>query len=86
MIPKMSPLLLREVLVFFFNVLTADGKYPVQDCENLNVHQILKILRKRTILIVNVFQKLETFKILVRSLFKKRSFRTPFYCQHVKVP
>ena len=31
----MSPLVLGEVLVVFVNTLTADSKYPVQDCENL---------------------------------------------------
>ena len=34
---KMSPLVLGEVLVVFVNRLTADGKYPVQDCENLQL-------------------------------------------------
>ena len=35
LISKMSPLLLGEALVVFVNRLTADGKYPVQDCETL---------------------------------------------------
>ena len=33
----MSPLVLREILRVFVNTLTADGKYPVQDCTNLQV-------------------------------------------------
>ena len=33
----MSPLVLREVLLIFVNRLTADGIYPVQDCENLEL-------------------------------------------------
>ena len=33
----MSPLVLGEVLVVFVNRLTADSKYPVQDCENLQL-------------------------------------------------
>ena len=33
----MSPLVLGEVLVVFVNSLTADGKYPFQDCENLKL-------------------------------------------------
>ena len=33
----MSALVLGEVLVVFVKRLTADGKYPVQDCENLQL-------------------------------------------------
>ena len=33
----MSPLVLGEILMVFVNRLTADGKYPVQDCENLQL-------------------------------------------------
>ena len=29
---KMSPLVLGEILGLFVNILTADDKYPVQDC------------------------------------------------------
>ena len=32
---NMSPLVLGEILGIFFDTLTADGKYPVQDCKNL---------------------------------------------------
>ena len=31
----MSPLVLRDILGVFFNVMTADRKYPVQDWEKL---------------------------------------------------
>ena len=31
----MSPLVLAEILGLFVNTLTADDKYRVQDCENL---------------------------------------------------
>ena len=31
---KMSPLVLHEILRVFVNRLTADDKYPDQDCEN----------------------------------------------------
>ena len=91
----------------FVNRLTAEGKYPVQDCETLllpiqmqlsrnlklflnflfyfsNLCQILNILKKRMIVVANVFPKLETVKILLRPLSKKRRFRTRFKCQHVK--
>ena len=33
----MSPLVLGEILGVFVNTLTADGKYPVQGCENLQL-------------------------------------------------
>ena len=36
------------------------------------------------ILIANVFPKLETVKILLRPLSKKRRFRTRFDSEHVK--
>ena len=35
MIWKISRLFKFEILSVFFNTLTADDKYPVQDCENL---------------------------------------------------
>ena len=34
---EMSPLVLGEVLEVFGNTLTADGKYPVQYCKNLQL-------------------------------------------------
>ena len=39
---------------------------------------------KKMILIANVLPNLETVKILLKPLFKKRRFRTPFDSQHVK--
>ena len=33
----MSPLVWGEILGVFVNTLTADGKYPVQGCENLQL-------------------------------------------------
>ena len=33
----MSPLVLGEMSWVFVNTLTADGKYPVQGCENLQL-------------------------------------------------
>ena len=35
MIWKMSPLLKFEMLGVFVNIVAADDKYPVRDCENL---------------------------------------------------
>ena len=43
----MSPLLLGEALVVFVNRLTADGKYPVQDCENLQLPIQMQLSEKR---------------------------------------
>ena len=42
----MSPLVLREILGFFINTLTADGKYPVQDCENLQLPVQIQLSEK----------------------------------------
>ena len=33
----MSPLVLGEIFGLFVNILTADDKYPVQDCQNLHL-------------------------------------------------
>ena len=49
-----------------------------------NLHQILNILKKSMIVTANVFPKLQTVKILIRPLSKKRRFRTRFDSQHVK--
>ena len=49
-----------------------------------NLHQILNALKETIILIGNVFSKLETVKILLIPLSKKRRFRTRFDSQHVK--
>ena len=43
----MSPLLIGEVLVVFVNRLTADGKYHVQDYENLQVPIQMPLSEKR---------------------------------------
>ena len=40
---KMSPLVLGEILGVFVNTLTADGKYPVQDWENLLLSVKMKL-------------------------------------------
>ena len=43
----MSALVLGEVLVVFVKRLTADGKYPVQDCENLQLPIQMQLSKKR---------------------------------------
>ena len=49
-----------------------------------NLHQILNTLKKRMIVTAKVFPKLKTVKIFVRTLSKKRHFRTRLESQHVK--
>ena len=43
----MSPLVLGQFLAVFANTLTADGKYPVQDCENLQLPIQMQLSEKR---------------------------------------
>ena len=43
----MSPLVLCEILGVFFNTLLADGKYAVQDCENLQLPIQMQLSEKR---------------------------------------
>ena len=50
-----------------------------------NLHQFLYILKKKMMVIANILPNLETVKILIRPLSKKRSFRKRFDSQHVKV-
>ena len=45
MIYKMSPLALREILVVFVNI--ADGKYLLQDCDNLQLPNQMQLSEKR---------------------------------------
>ena len=56
----MSLLLLGEILGVFVNTLTADGKYPVQGCENLQLPIQMQLSEKRNTL----FQFLFHFWIL----------------------
>ena len=49
-----------------------------------DLHQILNILKKRKIVIANVFLKLGTVKILLRPLSKERRLSTRFDSQHMK--
>ena len=48
------------------------------------LHQILNILKEKMIVIANVFPILQTVKVSVRPLSKKRCVRTRFYNQDVK--
>ena len=49
-----------------------------------NLHQILKIFKKKKILIANVFPKLATVQGLVTPLTIQRRLKTSFDSQHVK--
>ena len=50
----MSPIMLGEAFVVFLNRLTADNKYPVQDCENLQLPIQMQLSQKKTFSL-NVF-------------------------------
>ena len=50
-----------------------------------NLHKISNILKKKVMVIANVFPKLETVKVLVRPPAKKHPFRKGFDWQRVKV-
>ena len=43
---KMSPLVLGEILAMFVNTLTADGKYAVPSCENLELPIQMQLPKK----------------------------------------
>ena len=50
-----------------------------------NLHQILNFLKKKMIVIANVFPKLQAVKDLVTPLSKKHRLRTPFDNQQTLV-
>ena len=43
----MSPLMLGKILGVFVNTMTADGKYPIQDCENLQLPIEMQLSKNR---------------------------------------
>ena len=45
---KMSPLVLGEILRVFVKTLTADDKYPLEDCENLQLPIQMQLSGKQT--------------------------------------
>ena len=55
----MSPLVLGKILNVFVNTWTADGKYPVEDWENLQLLIHMQILKNKRIFL-NLFQFLES--------------------------
>ena len=42
----MCPLVLGVILGLFVNILTADDKYPVQDCHNLQLRILMQLSGK----------------------------------------
>ena len=46
LIRKISPLVLGEILAMFVNTLTADGKYAVPGCENLELPIQMQLPKK----------------------------------------
>ena len=49
----MSPLVLGEILGVFVNTLTTDGKYFVQDCENLQLPIYMQLTEKKDLFLNN---------------------------------
>ena len=45
--PKLSRLVLGEILGVYVHTFTVDGKYPVQDCENLQLPIQMQLFEKR---------------------------------------
>ena len=43
----MSPPVLGDILVLFVNTLTSHAKYPVQDCDNLQLPLLMQLSQKR---------------------------------------
>ena len=52
----MSHLVLGEVRVLFVNRLTADAKYPVQDCENLQLLIQMQLYEKKKLFLNSLFR------------------------------
>ena len=71
---KMSPLLLCEILGVFVNKLTPDGKYPIEDCENLQVTIQMHISEKGNIFLGFLFHLINLHQIL--NILKKRMIVT----------
>ena len=66
----MSPLVLCEILGVFLNTLTVDCKYPVQDCDNLQLPNQMQLSEKRQTFSQFLFQFRNLHQIL--DIFNKR--------------
>ena len=74
MISETSPLMLGEVLVVFVNRLTADGKYPVHDYENLQLPTQMELPEKGKLFLNFLFHFWNLPQIL--NILKKRMLVT----------
>ena len=70
MICKISPWLKLEILEVLVNTLTADDKYPVWDCENLQFPIQMQLSQKRKIFLDFLFHLWNLHQIL--NIFKKK--------------
>ena len=61
---KMSPLVLGEIIGVFVNTLTADGKYPVQHCENLQFQIQMQLSEKEKLFLNFLFHSWNLHQIL----------------------
>ena len=66
----MSPLVLGEILGVFVDKLTADGKYPIEDCENLQLPIQMHISEKGKIFLGFLFHFMNLHQNL--NILKKR--------------
>ena len=66
----MSPAVLGESVGVFVNTLTADGKYPVQGCENLQLPIQMQLSEKQKTFSEFFFHFLNLHQIL--NIFKKK--------------
>ena len=72
---KISPLVLGEILRVFVNTLTADDKYPVEDCENLQLPIQMQLSEKRTTFpqfFVPFLESTQNFKCFERKNDRRR--------------
>ena len=70
----MCPLVLGVILGLFVNILTADDKYPVQDCHNLQLRILMQLSEKpKTISQFFLFHYWSLHQIL--NLFLKKDDR-----------
>ena len=72
---KMSPIVLGEILRVFVKTLTADDKYPLEDCENLQLPIQMQLSEKRTTFpqfFVPFLESIQNFKCFERKNDRRR--------------
>ena len=72
---KISPLVISEILEVFVNTLSADDKYPVQDCESLALSIQMHYLRCEKHFLNFLFRLWDLHQIL-KALKKKDDSHT----------